>query len=103
MWTEQSKITANYGVYFDEFGSSVSLSGNTAVIGASRSRGSALSSGSAYVYTRQAGVWSEEAKLLACDGTLGDEFGSSVSVSGDIAVIGTNDGERPSDAGNQTL
>ena len=45
-------------------------------------------SGSAYVYVRSNGVWSEQAKLTASDGAEDDYFGISVSIDGDTAVIG---------------
>ena len=81
MWSEQQKLTASDGASSDFFGSSVSISGDTAVIGASPSD-------SAYVYVRSNGVWSEQQKLTASDGEGNDEFGYSVSISGDTAVIG---------------
>ena len=45
-------------------------------------------SGSAYVFKRTGSSWTEEAKLIPSDGAAGDEFGWSVSVSGDYAVVG---------------
>ena len=44
--------------------------------------------GSAYVFTRTGGVWSEQAKLVASDAGADDEFGTSVAVSGDTVVVG---------------
>jgi len=40
------------------------------------------------VYRYDGSGWVEEAKLTASDGASGDRFGHSVSVSGDLAVIG---------------
>ena len=48
-------------------------------------------SGSAYVYVRSNGVWSEQQKLTASDGAASDYFGYSVSIDGDTAVIGAYD------------
>lgn len=45
-------------------------------------------SGSAYVFVRSSGLWSQQAKLLPSDGAAGDEFGWSVAVSGGTAVVG---------------
>lgn len=88
VWTEQAKLRASDGAG-DSFGASVTISGDTAVIGAVHDDDRGASSGSAYVYTRDAsGVWSEQAKLLARDGAALDAFGRSVSVTGDTAVIG---------------
>ena len=44
--------------------------------------------GSAYVFVRAGGVWTEQAKLTASDGAGGDWFGWSVAVAGDTAVVG---------------
>ena len=40
------------------------------------------------MYVRSNGVWSEQQKLTASDGAEYDEFGISVSIDGDTAVIG---------------
>ncbi|MHC4698577.1 MAG: FG-GAP repeat protein, partial [Planctomycetota bacterium] len=81
-------LTASDAAWDDYFGYSVSVSGDVAVIGAHHDRDTRKWRGSAYVYRCNGSVWIEEAKLTASDGTAHDEFGNSVSVSGDIAVIG---------------
>ena len=45
-------------------------------------------SGSAYVYVRSNGVWSEQQKLTASDGAEMIGLAISVSIDGDTAVIG---------------
>jgi uncharacterized repeat protein (TIGR01451 family) len=89
MWTEQQKLTASDGAAGDWFGWSVSVSGDTAVVGAyvDDTAGGAYA-GSAYVFVRSGTLWSEQQKLTASDGTAGNAFGFSVSVSGDTAVVG---------------
>ena len=48
-----------------------------------------MNSGSAYIFNRAAdGTWSETAKLTASDGDSQDNFGTSVSISGDTAIVG---------------
>ena len=79
-----AKLLASDGTPNDLFGSSVSISGDTALIGAWGDN----ASGSAYVFTRSGGVWTQQAKLLASDGAMFDGFGWSVSLSGDTALIG---------------
>jgi hypothetical protein len=81
------KLTASDAAAGDYFGVSVSVSRDTAVIGA---WGDDAGMGSAYVFTRTAGVWTEQAKLTASDMAAGDTFGESVSVSGDTALIGAD-------------
>ena len=90
-WSQEAKLTASDGAPNDLFGFFVSVSGEVAVIGA---YGDESSTGSAYVFRRGSdGSWSQETKLTASDGASGDTFGASVSVSGDVAVIGAENDE----------
>ena len=89
-WIQQAKLTASDHTAVDLFGFSVAISGDTAVIGAYLADYRGSSSGSAYVFTRSGGVWSQQAKLTPSDLAAGDEFGISVVVSGDTAVIGAH-------------
>jgi hypothetical protein len=84
-WTQQAKLTASDGEVNDEFGYSVSTSGDVAIVGA---RNDEAATGSAYIYRRAGTAWTEEAKLVASDGAPEDLFGLSVSISGDTAVAG---------------
>lgn len=88
VWNEQAKLIASDAAANDAFGASVSISENTVVIGSFYDDDAGPSSGSAYVYTRNDFVWSEQAKLVAGDTAADDWFGFSVSVSADTAVIG---------------
>jgi uncharacterized delta-60 repeat protein len=85
VWSEQQKLTASDGAGNDLFGASVSMSAETAVVGA---YGDDSAKGSAYVFTRSGTVWSQQQKLTASDGAANDSFGWSVSVSGDAAIVG---------------
>ena len=87
-WTQQAKLLASDGAAGDHFGASVSLDGDTALIGAHRMMTTELDSGSAYVFTRTGTTWTQQAKLLASDGAAGDWFGATVSLYGDTALIG---------------
>ena len=90
-WSEQQKLTASDAAASDAFGSSVALSGETAVIGASSdTHAGGTDAGSAYVFVRSATTWSEQQKLTASDAAFSDSFGISVAVSGDTAVIGAS-------------
>lgn len=71
------------------FGTHISLDHDVAVIGAaSAPNDAAVTSGIAYVFTRNNGLWTQTARLMASDGAAGDQFGFSVSVSGDTAIVG---------------
>ena len=101
VWTEQVKLLPADGAAFDEFGVRVALDGDTAVIGAFGDDDNGFDSGSAYVFTRTAGVWTEQAKLLPADGTEGDIFGTSVTLDGDTVVIGADgDDDNGSNSGS---
>ncbi len=88
LWSRQAKLLALDGAAGDLFGISVAVAGDTVVIGADRDDDAGASSGSAYVFTRTAGVWVQQAKLTAADDTAEDAFGISVAVAGDTVVIG---------------
>ena len=67
----------------------VSISGTTALVGAPlHTVGSHPSQGAAYVFTYSGSTWSQQAELTASGGTSGDDFGTSVSISGTTAVVG---------------
>jgi hypothetical protein len=84
-WTEIQKILASDGEAEDDFGSSIAINGEYVLIGAYNDDSYR---GSAYVFKRSGISWVQEAKLLASDGTVGDAFGISVSLSDNYAVIG---------------
>ena len=89
--TQTAKLTASDGAASDLFGFSVSISGDVAVVGAITDDAPLSDSGSAYVFERPLGGWvsmTQTAKLTASDGAAGDQFGVSVSISGDVAVVG---------------
>jgi len=87
VWSEEQKLTAGDGAEGDNFGRSVSLDGDTVLIGAPLDDDSGANNGSAYVFVQNAGVWSEEQNIIVVP-TLGDEFGAAVSVDGNTALIG---------------
>ena len=89
-WTQQAKLLASDGAAGDEFGFSVAVSGDTAVVGAFRDDDKGTESGSAYVFVRSGTTWTQQAKLLASDGRLFDIFGISIAVSGDTVVVGAS-------------
>jgi len=92
--TETAKLTASDGVADDQFGRSVSISGGSVIIGASRDDvGTNSNQGSAYVFEKPASGWetgTETAKLTASDGEANDYFGFSAAISGDTVVIGAH-------------
>ncbi len=90
-WTQQAKLTASDGAFFDLFGISVAISGNTAIVGAYFDDvGANADRGSAYIFVRSGTIWTQQAKLTASDGAAGDEFGISVALCDDTAFVGAH-------------
>ncbi|MEI7894298.1 MAG: hypothetical protein WCI05_14485, partial [Myxococcales bacterium] len=90
-WSLQQTLIATSSVArIDGFGSSVSVSGNIAVVGAPNTSfiGSADSRGTSYVFVRSGTTWSQQAELKASDGAGNARFGFSVSVSGSTIFAG---------------
>jgi len=99
-WSEVSKLLASDAAAGDIFGDSVSISDDRAIVGAFGNDDAGAISGSAYIFERDSGgSWSEVSKLLASDAAAGDQFGFSVSISGDRAIVGA---DRVSNAGEVT-
>ena len=89
LWSLQQRILAADGSDLDQFGYAVALSGDTLLVGApSDSPGTPYGQGSAYVYTRTGGVWSQQAKFTETVPAVAHYFGSSVALQGDTAMVG---------------
>jgi hypothetical protein len=99
-WSQQAYVKASNSDANDNFGWTVAISGDTAIVGAhgeasaatgvngNQTDNSAGSAGAAYVFTRSGATWSQQAYLKASNAEAGDTFGWSVSVDGDHAVVG---------------
>ena len=101
-WVEQAKLTADDAAKAANFGSSVSLTGDTIIVGAplhDTERGK--DAGAAYVFVREGNRWRQETKLIAEDTEAGDRFGHAVATTGKSAIVGApfrNEGEEGSGA-----
>jgi len=84
---ELLKLTASDAAAGDEFGYAMSLSGNTAIVGARFDDDAGSSSGSAYLFDTTTG--NQLFKLTASDAAAADQFGSAVAISGNIAIVGS--------------
>ena len=84
----------------DNVGSVVALDGDSAIVGAQYDSANGKGAGAAHIFERTDGVLEEAARLLAADGAAGDDFGASVAIDGDYAVVGApHDDGRGIDAG----
>jgi hypothetical protein len=91
VWAQQAKLLASDGATQDGLGQSVALSGDVALIGApGDDHVGGTSDGSAYVYTRSGGVWTQRAKLTASDAAADDIFSRGLGLSGGTAIIGAD-------------
>ena len=78
----------------DDFGWAVDVDGDTALVGSS-------DGGAATVFVRAAGVWTEQATLIASDSGASDEYGTTVALSGDFAAVGAfNDDDLGGNSGS---
>jgi len=95
-WIEVAKITAPNRAIGDQFGWSVAMYGDYVVIGAPFEDEDASESntvnqaGSAYIFKRISGVWTFLQKIVAPVRAVSDQFGWSVSISGDHIIVGAN-------------
>ena len=90
IWEEQQKLIGSDSEYYDSFGSSVSISGDYAIIGAAWADNEVEDAGAAYIFYNNAGIWEEYAILTAPDFSLNACFGFSVSINGNYVIIGAD-------------
>lgn len=111
-WLREAYLKPSNTHTGQEFGRSVAVSGDTILIGAHRDAACASgingsqvqlvcqSFGAAFVFRRTSEGWRQEAFLKASTPTVADWFGSSVALSGDVAIVGASGqdscGEGPS-------
>ncbi|MFN9458181.1 MAG: BACON domain-containing protein, partial [Acidobacteriota bacterium] len=116
-WSQQAYLKASNTGGGDRFGTSVAISGDTVVVGASGEDSDAVGvnapagtggcaegdagcqpgtqssnasswAGAAYVYVRTGSTWSQQAYLKASNPGASDQFGATVGLSGDTVVVG---------------
>jgi hypothetical protein len=98
-WAQVQKLTADDGATGDKFGYSLGTSGVWAVIGAPGDDDDGGESGSAYAFRFDGADWTQDQKIRAPDGDPGDEFGTSVDVSGGTMMVGAPGDDTEADDG----
>ena len=88
-WIQQAKLVPSDGKDNDMFGQSVAISGDVILVGAPHHTVGMVWQGAAYIFVRNGTTWTQQAKLFASNGLATSKFGSSVAVSGDLAVVGS--------------
>jgi FG-GAP repeat/Metallo-peptidase family M12/Fibronectin type III domain len=107
-WTQQQRIGASDQQLNDYFGLSVGITGDHAIVGAQYEDHNLTGSstrdkaGSAYVFVRSGTLWAQLQKVVASDRAINDQFGVSVAISGDHALVGAFM-EDEDEFGNNTL
>mmetsp|Transcript_4521 Transcript_4521/g.8667 ORF Transcript_4521/g.8667 Transcript_4521/m.8667 type:complete len:954 (+) Transcript_4521:281-3142(+) len=100
-WYQEAKLVASDGATDDRFGASVAISGDRVIVGAQFDDDAGSGSGSAYIFTWNGSSWHEEVKFVASDGADWDDFGWSVAIDGDRAIVGApGDDDKGSDSGS---
>ena len=94
-WVQQTKLLASDGAVDGYFGSSVAVSGNTAIVGACEPE---YMFGSAYVFRQQGEDWVQQTKLVDPVGVSWIGFGYSVAISDDMAIVGAPTWHDPGSA-----
>ncbi|MBL0921657.1 MAG: hypothetical protein IBJ10_05955, partial [Phycisphaerales bacterium] len=108
-WTLRTAVTAADAEPFDRFGYSVAIDGDHAIVGSPRhdfndGQSETANCGAAYFYKRNAdGTWSPNGKVFETDPAFrftNDQFGWSVAMSGEYAVVGVPFGRRNAPSGS---
>ena len=88
VWTEQQCIQSSDVISGDYFGFSVDVYADTAIVSAYGQDTGGSQAGAAYIFTRTAGVWTEQQKIQSSDKEASDRFGCSASIHNDTVLVG---------------
>lgn len=105
-WVQEAKITANDRAPGDHFGVSVDINGDYVIVGAwtKNVEGTGISlmksAGAAYIFKRTGTTWKQEAKIVASDIAEKDQFGISVAISGNYAIVGAYTADKDAAGAN---
>ena len=81
-WSQQQRLVPSDHAPNDQFGFAVAIQGDTLVVGSPQADGSGanVDRGAVYVFTRSAGVWTQQAKLTGSGSAGGSRFGTAVAI-----------------------
>lgn len=87
----QQELFAKDAKAGDNFGFSVAIDGNKALVGALNSDSNGVKdAGAAYIYSLSKGVWKQQAKLVAKSQSEDDTLGGNVALKGNMALLGAS-------------
>ena len=88
-WRMKAKLTADDVAAGDQFGVSVGIEGDTIIVGSKKHDPDGIKdAGAAYIFQRDGNTWKQQAKLTAPKKRNGDQFGTGVATSRNIAIVG---------------
>ncbi|MBI1825073.1 MAG: hypothetical protein HY287_14940 [Planctomycetes bacterium] len=97
-WVYHGQLAPSDGALGDQFGYSVAINGDYAVVGAWKATTPrAIAAGAAYIYRRDDrgtpdnladDVWVQSGKLTASNGSVGNNFGTSVAIRDPYIIVG---------------
>ena len=88
-WQQKQKLQPSDLQRYDNFGYSIAISGDLAIVGAYGADAEGKSdAGAAYIFALEGGTWQQKQKLQPSDLQRGDNFGYSVAISGNVATVG---------------
>jgi len=88
-WIKAQRLTASDALLDNQFGYSVSVSGDLLIVGAFKGDAGVTDAGAAYAFRNDGGTWDYETRLGPFSGfAAGNEFGSAVGIDGDWAIVG---------------
>ncbi len=87
-WADEATLLDEVSSLPTGFGAAVAVSGSGILVGAPFDRDLAPAAGAVHVFAFDGSTWVREAKLFADDGRRDDNFGTSVAMDGDLAVVG---------------
>ena len=92
-WTEAQRLAASDAATGDGFGQALAVAGGDLLVGSSTAGGGL---GAVYIFRRNdAGVWTENGRIMAGNGAEGDGFGGTIAVAGGVALVSAS-GSRDS-------
>lgn len=98
-WSQAEKLVPDDNEKFDQFGWSVALAGDLALVGAKEEDAQGSASGAAHLFQRAGGAWQQVTTLTAEDGNAGDMFGAAVAMTRETALIGADGDDDPNGNG----
>jgi hypothetical protein len=99
VWVQKVKLIASDTTELDRFGHSCGIFGDACIIGARYNQDLGYGTGSAYIFERVGGIWSQTAYLVAATTEQsGALFGQSCDIANGVAVVGADTEDGPAGA-----